>query len=133
MAERTLVSTMEVSSLRVLRAVAPELLLGLSVPRARRNYLAHPLTRPGAYGMLAYLRRVLPARVAAGLAAGEADAIMAHWGVVTRRLAEVVAAGGGELFVWTVDDPRRLPSLERVGGTGVITNRSDLFDAAAAA
>ncbi len=69
-AERTLVSTMERASLAVLRREAPELKLGLSVPLARRNYLAHPLTRPGAYGMLAYLRRVLPDRVAHVLDAG---------------------------------------------------------------
>ena len=125
--ERTLVSTMHASSLAVLRREAPELRLGLSVPLARRDYLAHPLTRPGAYAMLAYLRRVLPARVARLLGAGEADAIMAHWGVVTPRLVRAVREGGGELFVWTVDDHRRLPGLARLGVTGVITNDRDLF------
>jgi len=34
-----------------------ELRLGLSLPKARRDYLAHPLTRPAAYVVLAYLRR----------------------------------------------------------------------------
>ncbi len=127
-AERTLVSTMERSSLEVLRREAPELKLGLSVPLARRNYLAHPLTRPGAYAMLAYLRRVLPARVARALDRGEADAIMAHWGVVTERLVSIVTGRGAELFVWTVDDPRRLDQLRSLGVTGVITNERDLFD-----
>jgi glycerophosphoryl diester phosphodiesterase len=127
-AERTLVSTMERASLAVLRREAPELALGLSVPLARRNYLAHPLTRPGAYGMLAYLRRVLPGRVAGVLDAGEADAIMAHWGVVTERLVSVVTGRGAELFVWTVDDARRLERLRTLGVTGVITNERDLFE-----
>ena len=77
--------------------------------------------------MLAYLRRVLPARVARLLGAGEADAIMAHWGVVTPRLVRAVREGEGELFVWTVDDHRRLPGLERLGVTGVITNDRELF------
>lgn len=126
-APRTLVSTMHRSSLAALRAVAPELTLGLSVPLARRNYLAHPLTRPGAYAMLAYLRRVLPARVAQALAAGEADAIMAHWGVVTPRLVEAVCGRSAELFVWTVDDPRRLAALNGLGVSGIITNERDLF------
>ncbi|HEY3774376.1 MAG TPA: glycerophosphodiester phosphodiesterase [Solirubrobacteraceae bacterium] len=127
-AERTLVSTMERTSLAVLRREAPSLRLGLSVPLARRNYLAHPLTRPGAYGMLAYLRRVLPGRVARALDGGEADAIMAHWGVVTERLVSVVAGRGAELFVWTVDDARRLKRLRTLGVTGVITNERDLFE-----
>lgn len=128
--QRTLVSTMEPSSLRVLRAAAPELRLGLSVPRVKRNYLAHPLTRPGAYLMLAYGRRVLPRQAARALRSGLADAIMAHWGLVSRELVTAVHAAGGELYVWTVDDPARLVSLEALGVTGVITNDGELFQRA---
>ena len=130
---RTLVSTMEAPSLRALRAQAPELRLGLSVPRARRNYLAHPLTRPGAYAMLAYLRRVLPGQVESALASGLADAIMAHWGVVTAGLVDAVRRQGGELYVWTVDDHRRLPGLRALGATAVITNDAGVFERALAA
>jgi glycerophosphoryl diester phosphodiesterase len=124
---RTLVSTMELSSLRIIRAAAPELTLGLSVPKARRDYLASPLTRPAAYGMLAYLRRVLPGQASRVLRAREADAIMAHWGVVTARLVQAVRGTGAELYAWTVDDPQRLLALERLGVTGVITNDRELF------
>jgi glycerophosphoryl diester phosphodiesterase len=125
--DRTLISTMEIDSLLVLRRVAPQLRLGLSVPKARRNYLAHPLTRPAAYAMLEYLRRTLPARLEPTLEAGTVDAVMAHWGVVTPRLSEVVRRHGRELYVWTVDDHRRLPLLTRLGVTGVITNDRLLF------
>jgi glycerophosphoryl diester phosphodiesterase len=126
---RTLVSTMEASSLAVLRRVAPSLSLGLSVPLARRDYLGSWWTRPAAYAVLAWLRRVLPGRVAGVLERGEADAIMAHWGVVTPRLVAEVCGREAELFVWTVDDPRRLPALLSLGVTGVITNSRTLFDA----
>jgi glycerophosphoryl diester phosphodiesterase len=124
---RTLVSTMEASSLHRLRAAAPELRLGLSVPKARRDYLAHRLTRPAAYAMLAYLRRVIPGQATAALRSGLADAIMAHWGVVTPRLVDAIAGAGGELYVWTVDDPQRLRTLAALGVTGVITNDGTLF------
>jgi glycerophosphoryl diester phosphodiesterase len=124
---RTLVSTMEIESLLLLRRVAPELRLGLSVPRARRNYLAHPLTRPAAYAMLEYLRRTLPGKLEPALEAGTFDAIMAHWGVVTPRLVEAVRRHRRELYVWTVDDHTRLPTLYRLGVTGVITNDRLLF------
>jgi glycerophosphoryl diester phosphodiesterase len=127
---RTLVSTMELSSLPILRAAMPELRLGLSVPKARRDYLSHPLTRPAAYGMLAYLRQVLPRQTARVLRAGMADAIMAHWGVVTPRLVSAVSGLDKELYVWTVDDPQRLVTLERLGVTGVITNDRELFSRA---
>jgi glycerophosphoryl diester phosphodiesterase len=125
--ERTLVSTMELASLKVIRAAAPELALGLSVPKARRDYMASRLTRPAAYAMLAYLRQVLPGQAARVLRAGQADAIMAHWGVVTERLVTTVGALGGELYAWTVDDPARLLALQRLGVTGVITNDRELF------
>jgi glycerophosphoryl diester phosphodiesterase len=124
---RTLVSTMEASSLRVLRAAAPELRLGLSVPKARRDYLSHPLTRPAAYAMLAYLRRVLPRQAGAALGSGLADAIMAHWGVVTPALVSAVRSARGDLYVWTVDDPQRLRTLDALGVTAVITNDRELF------
>jgi glycerophosphoryl diester phosphodiesterase len=125
--QRTLVSTMEASSLRVLRAEAPELRLGLSVPKARRDYLSHPLTRPAAYAVLAYLRRVMPRQAARALRSGLADAIMAHWGVVTPALVEAVSRAGGELYVWTVDDAQRLRSLHALGVSAVITNDRELF------
>ena len=124
---RTLVSTMEASSLRVLRAEAPELRLGLSVPKARRDYLSHPLTRPAAYAMLAYLRRVMPRQAARAVRSGLADAIMAHWGVVTPALVRAVSEAGGELYEWTVDDAQRLRSLHALGVSAVITNDRELF------
>jgi glycerophosphoryl diester phosphodiesterase len=127
LADRTLISTMELDSLLLLRRTEPEFRLGLSVPKARRNYLAHPLTRPAAYAMLEYLRRTLPAKLEPTLAAGTVDAVMAHWGVVTPRLSDVVRRYGLELYVWTVDDHRRLPRLARLGVTGVITNDRLLF------
>ena len=125
--ERTLVSTMEASSLHILRSEAPELRLGLSVPKARRDYLSNPLTRPAAYAMLAYLRRVMPRQAARAVGSGLADAIMAHWGVVTPALVRAVHGAGGELYVWTVDDAQRLLSLHALGVSAVITNDRELF------
>ena len=124
---RTLISTMETASLRVVRAAAPELRLGLSIPRARRDYLAHPATRLGAYAMLAYLRRALPRQVSRVLASGVADDIMAHWGVVTPALVAATRAAGADLYVWTVDDADRVAHLERLGVTAVITNDWTVF------
>jgi glycerophosphoryl diester phosphodiesterase len=127
LAGRALISTNEERSLPVVRAAAPEIRLGWSVPRLRRNPLEHPVTRLPALALLAWARRVLPARAARKLRAGEIDALMCHWALVTRRLARVVDLAGGELFVWTVDDPLRIAALERLGVAGVITNDPRLF------
>ena len=48
MEARTLISTMEVESLPVVRAASGAVRLGWSVPRVRRDYLANPATKPAA-------------------------------------------------------------------------------------
>jgi glycerophosphoryl diester phosphodiesterase len=76
---------------------------------------------------LVALRLALPSRAAAAIASGSADALMAHWRLVTSPLVRAVRDAGGELYVWTVDDPVMLRRLERLGVTGVITNDPRLF------
>ncbi len=125
--ERTLVSTMEERSLPVIRALEPNLRLGWSVPKVRRDYTQSLLTRYPAYALLVYARAVLPARVAKRLRANEIDALMAHWLLVTPRLVKAIREAGGELYVWTVDDPERIAQLERLGVTGIISNDPRLF------
>jgi glycerophosphoryl diester phosphodiesterase len=131
LAERTLISTMETESLPVVRAAAPEIRLGWSVPKVRRNYLAHPLTRPLAQAAVLAARRVLPARVARELRAGRIDAVMAHQAFVTPRLVAAVGAAGGELYAWTVDDAPTVARLARLGVSGIISNDPRLFLATA--
>lgn len=124
---RSLVSTMEVESLPRLRAEEPELRLGWSVPKVRRNYLAHRLTRPAALAAARCARAVLPERAARAIRAGRVDALMAHWSVVTPRLVSAIDEAGGELYVWTVDDATRIAEFERLGVTAVISNDPRLF------
>ena len=132
LADRALISTMEEESLAAVRAAAPEIRLGWSVPKVRRNYLGNPLTRVPALAAAQWARRVLPGRAAGAIRDGRIDAIMSHWALVTPRLARAVKAAGGELYVWTVDDPARIARLDAIGVTGVITNDPRLFVTATA-
>ncbi|HEV2060380.1 MAG TPA: glycerophosphodiester phosphodiesterase [Solirubrobacteraceae bacterium] len=125
--DRALVSTTENSSLAVLRARHPELRLGWSLPRMRRNPLANPVTMLPAVAVLTYVRRALPGVAANRIRRGEIDALMAHYRLITPRLAAAVCGAGGELYAWTVDDAERIAELERVGVTGVISNDPRLF------
>jgi glycerophosphoryl diester phosphodiesterase len=127
LAERALISTMEEESLRIVRKEAPDIRLGWSVPKLRRNYLANPFTRVPALLGAQYARWVLPARAARAIREGRVDAIMSHWALVTPRLARMVEQAGGELYAWTVDDPTRIAKLDAIGVTGVITNDPRLF------
>lgn len=133
LAQRSLISSMEESSLPIVRAAAPEIRVGWSVPKVRRDYLAHPVTRPLVGVVALYARRALPPRAAALARAGIIDAVMAHWFLVTPRFAAAIAAAGCELYVWTVDDAERIRVLEDIPGvTGIISNDPRLFDAGAA-
>lgn len=52
---------------------------------------------------------------------------MAHWRLVTPALVRAVDAGGGELYVWTVDDATQMARLTAMGVDGIITNDPRLF------
>jgi glycerophosphoryl diester phosphodiesterase len=126
--ERTLISSNWMRSLITLRALEPKVRLGWSVPRLRRDPTQLWLTKLPAYAGAAYVRAKLPTAVKVHMAAGRCDALMAHWRLVTPRLVRAVREAGGEIYVWTVDDGRRISRLERLGVTGVITNDPRLFD-----
>ena len=125
--DRTIVSTLYMRSLVVVRELEPRLRLGWSVPRVRRDYTASALTALPAFGLLVRMRRRLPGVAAAHVRAGRCDAVMAHWRLVTPRLVRKLRDAGGDLYVWTVDDAERIRALEALGVTGVITNDPRLF------
>jgi glycerophosphoryl diester phosphodiesterase len=124
---RTLISGTFTASLDEIRAAEPTLRLGWSVPRARRDYTTDMLTVIPALAILSGYRAMLPRKARDALRSGRFDAIMAHWRVVTPALVRAVAAGGGELYVWTVDDARTIAKLTAMGVDGIITNDPRLF------
>ena len=127
LAGRTLISTMEPSSIDLLREIAPGIPLGRSFPRIRRDPTSRPILRWPAYLLLAWYRWRVPSIAARDIRRGRIDALMCHWAFVSRRLVDAVRKAGGELYVWTVDDAQRIARLEAMGVTGVITNDPRLF------
>jgi glycerophosphoryl diester phosphodiesterase len=126
LADRTLISSHYLQSLDEVARLAPHIRRGLSVPRVTRDYMKSPLAVP-AYGVARWMRARLPRRIGALMEAGRIHAVMSHWLVVSRRLVEVAHAHGGEVYVWTVDDPARIERLHALGVHGVITNDPRLF------
>ena len=131
LADRSLVSSTYLDSLARVGDLAPGLRRGWSVPRARRDY-TRTVVAPAAYALLRVLRRRLPRQATAALDAGKCEAMMAHWLLVSDRLVAAVHGAGGQLYAWTVDDPRRIARLEALGLDGVITNDPRLFGPAPA-
>jgi len=131
MVERSLISTQYRVSLARIRSLEPRLRRGWTVPKLRRDPFRSWYTVPPAIAALGFARVVLPGRAAAAIRSGFCNALMAHWRLVNPRLVQAVAAAGGELYVWTVDELVRLRALEQLGVTGVITNDPRLFAALA--
>jgi glycerophosphoryl diester phosphodiesterase len=129
LSDRALVSTMYVESLRTLRELAPDLRRSWSVPNVRRDYTRGWLALP-AYAVLQVVRLRMPGRAAAMIRSGGCQALTSHWRLVSPRLVRAVHGAGGELYVWTVDDPARIRALEQLGVDGVITNDPRLFEPA---
>ena len=125
--DRVLVSTMEQPTLVRMRELAPEIRLGWSVPKLRRNPFDSKLTMGPAYVALHVARLVLPRRAARAIRSGAVDALMANYHLVTPGLVRAVLDAGGEIYVWTVDAGHRIERLEQLGVTGVITNDPRLF------
>ena len=81
--------------------------------------------------VIRWMRARLPRQAAARIRAGGCEAVMAHRLLVGARLVQAVHDAGGEVYVWTVDDARRIRAFEALGVDGVITNDPRLFDASA--
>ncbi len=125
--DRALISTQYRESLALIREVEPAVRLGWTVPKLRRDPFRSLATKLPAMVALQALRFALPGQAADAIRARQCDALMAHWRLVTGRLVRRVREAGGELYVWTVDEPSRIRALEALGVTGVISNDPRLF------
>jgi glycerophosphoryl diester phosphodiesterase len=126
---RCLISSQYVASLADLRLAEPSVRLGWSVPKAARDYTKSRAYKMPAYAALRAYRAAFPRRAARAIRERRVDAIMAHWRLASPALVRATKAAGGELYVWTVDDPREIRRFESMGVSGVITNDPRLFQA----
>jgi glycerophosphoryl diester phosphodiesterase len=125
--DRSLVSSTYMSSMDVLGEVMPGVRRGWSVPRATRDWTRSPLG-PAVYGLLLLWRKLLPRQTARLVRNGRIEAVMSHFLLASAQLVRAVHAEGGEVYVWTVDEPKRIELLDSMGVDGVITNDPRLFD-----
>jgi glycerophosphoryl diester phosphodiesterase len=127
LAGRALISSFYLHSLDKVAALAPDIRRGLSVPLVKRDYTQTVLALP-AYGIARVIAHTyLPRKIRRLMREGRIQAVMSHWILVSRGLVEAVHAEGGEVYVWTVDDLKRIDRLRRLGVHAVITNDPRLF------
>ena len=127
--ERALISSHYLDSLAKVGKLAPGVPRGWSVPNVKRDYTKNYLLAVPAYGLLQILRARIPGQASRAIAEGRCEALMANRLLVTPRLVSAVHGAGGQLYVWTVDDPRQIARMEALGVDAVITNDPRLFPA----
>jgi glycerophosphoryl diester phosphodiesterase len=127
--ERTMISTMETSTLKRLRELKRQqgieqgLSLGWTVPKVTRDWLGMPkVIRPALAAGLVSVRVRMPGQVRRGIPELGVDSVWAFFGVVTPRLVATVHDTGRKLYVWTVDDPEKIKWLTGLGVDGICSN-----------
>jgi glycerophosphoryl diester phosphodiesterase len=128
--ERTMVSTMEIGSIRKLRQIEPELRLGWTYPKTKRDWTQYRWAAPALAAGLGAMKRRFPALLAQQVPELDVDAVWAYHRIITPKLVEAALDTGVELIAWTVDDPIRIAELLEMGVNGICTNDPRLFDAA---
>jgi glycerophosphoryl diester phosphodiesterase len=128
--DRAMVSTMEVESIRKLRRIEPDLRLGWTYPKIKRDWTQYGWASPAVNAGLTALRRRFPAILARRAPELEIDAVWAYHPIITPKLVDTARDIGVELFAWTVDDLARMRELIAIGVDGICSNDPRLFEVA---
>jgi glycerophosphoryl diester phosphodiesterase len=125
--DRASISTMELSSLRVLRGLDPHIPLGWTVPKVTRDWNSMRWAKPLVVAGLVSLRRRLPGMVRSQAPGLGVQSVWAYEPVITPRLVRACHDTGVGLIAWTIDDVERMRELVRFGVDGICTNDPRLF------
>jgi glycerophosphoryl diester phosphodiesterase len=128
--ERAMVSTMEIESLIKLRRLEPDLRLGWTYPKTRRDWTQYGWAGPALRAGLSAIRRRFPGILEKKGPKLGISAVWAYHPIVTPRLVEAARKIDVELIAWTVDDPDRIRDLLDMGVDGICTNDPRLFEVA---
>lgn len=120
--ERAMISTMEVESLVKLRAIDPDLRLGWTIPKTRRDWTREPWARPALGAGFALLRRRLPKMIVERAPELDIDAVWSYHELITPEVVEAARQAEVELIAWTVDEPERVAELAALGVDGIVSN-----------
>jgi glycerophosphoryl diester phosphodiesterase len=128
--ERAMVSTMEVESLTKLSKLEPDLRLGWTYPKTRRDWTQYGWARPALRAALEAIRRRFPSILEKRAPKLGVDAVWAFHPIITPRLVDAARNANVELIAWTVDDADRMRELLDMGVDGICSNDPRLFEVA---
>jgi glycerophosphoryl diester phosphodiesterase len=125
--ERSMISTMELSTLAKVGALEPGLRRGWTYPRVTKDWGSKRWAKLPMLAALLWMRHRLPGLAARELPKMGVEAIWVYHPLVSPQLAKITDLAGVELIAWTVDDPRRMEKLVDMGVGGLCSNDPRLF------
>jgi glycerophosphoryl diester phosphodiesterase len=125
--ERAMVSTMEVESLIKLSKLEPDLRLGWTYPKTRRDWTQYGWARPAVRAGLSAMRRRFPGILEKKGPGLGVSAVWTYHPIITPRLVDAARRIDVELIAWTVDDADRMRELLDMGVDGICSNDPRLF------
>ncbi len=125
--DRAMVSTQEIESLRKLRQLEPDLRLGWTYPRTKRDWTQYPWAQPALRAGLSALRRRYPSTLAKQAPDLQVNSVWVYHPIITPKSVDVAHDLGLELMAWTVDDAERMRELLAMGVDGIVSNDPRLF------
>jgi glycerophosphoryl diester phosphodiesterase len=128
--ERAMVSTQEIESLLRLRQLEPDLRLGWTYPKTKRDWTQYGWAQPALKAGITALRRRYPSILAKRGPELQLQAVWVYHPLITPRAVEVAHRLDLELMAWTVDDAKRMRELIDMGVDGICSNDPRLFELA---
>jgi glycerophosphoryl diester phosphodiesterase len=124
---RSMISTMEMHTLRRVLELEPQLRRGWTYPKVTKDWTSKRWAALPMRAALIGMRTRLPGFAAEKLPKFNVAAMWVYHPLITPRLARICDLGGVELIAWTVDDLPRMRQLVEAGVGGICSNDPRLF------
>jgi glycerophosphoryl diester phosphodiesterase len=124
---RSMISTMEMHTLKRILELEPQLRRGWTYPKVTRDWASRRWARLPMMAALVGMRQRLPGLAAEKLPQFGVAAMWVYHPLVSARLARICRLAGVELIAWTVDDLSRMRKLVAAGVDGICSNDPRLF------
>jgi len=124
---RSMISTMEMHSLRRVLELEPALRRGWTYPKVTKDWSRKRWARGPVLAAMVAMRHRLPGLAAEKLPQFGVEAMWVYHPLVSSRLARICDLAGVELIAWTVDDAARMEKLVAAGVHGLVSNDPRLF------
>jgi glycerophosphoryl diester phosphodiesterase len=125
---RSMISTMEMHTLRRILELEPELRRGWTYPKVTKDWTSRRWARLPMRAALVGMRAQLPGLAAQKLPQFNVAAMWVYHPLVSPRLARICDLADVELIAWTVDDQMRMQKLVAAGVHGICSNDPRLFE-----